>query len=91
MSSLLQAHLAKRKTGVRSGIYSVCSAHRWVIRAAERLFANLSSIAIPETMLSQYLPAQYERVRSGEIAADAESIIVNRIRDVLWMYALACA
>ena len=57
----------------------------------ERLLANLASIAIPETMLSRYLPAQYERVRSGRLGADAESIIVDRIRDVLRIYALACA
>lgn len=59
--------------------------------AVERLLANLASIAIPETMLSRYLPAQYERVRSGRMAVDAESIIVDRIRDVLRIYALACA
>jgi D-tagatose-1,6-bisphosphate aldolase subunit GatZ/KbaZ len=59
--------------------------------AVERLLANLASIAIPETMLSRYLPAQYERVRGGRMAADAESIIVDRIRDVLRIYALACA
>jgi D-tagatose-1,6-bisphosphate aldolase subunit GatZ/KbaZ len=59
--------------------------------AVERLLANLASIAIPETMLSRYLPAQYERMRSRRIAADAESIIVDRIRDVLRVYSFACA
>jgi D-tagatose-1,6-bisphosphate aldolase subunit GatZ/KbaZ len=57
----------------------------------ERLLANLASIEIPETMLSRYLPAQYEHVRSGGMAANAGSIIVDRIRDVLRIYALACA
>lgn len=59
--------------------------------AVGRLLANLASISVPETMLSQYLPSQYEQVRSGKLAMDTESIIVDRIRDVLRMYARACA
>jgi D-tagatose-1,6-bisphosphate aldolase subunit GatZ/KbaZ len=58
--------------------------------AVKRVLANLASIAIPETMLSLYLPAQYERVRRKEILNSAESIIVNCIRDVLRIYARAC-
>lgn len=59
--------------------------------AVRRLLANVSGVSIPETMLSRYLPAQYERVRAGQLAGDAESMIVDRIRDVLRSYAAACA
>jgi D-tagatose-1,6-bisphosphate aldolase subunit GatZ/KbaZ len=59
--------------------------------AVEHLVRNLKARGIPETMLSRYLPTQYERVRSGILAADPESIVVDRVRDVLRIYAAACA
>jgi D-tagatose-1,6-bisphosphate aldolase subunit GatZ/KbaZ len=34
MSRVLHQHLLKQRSGVPSGIYSVCSVHPWVIRAA---------------------------------------------------------
>ena len=62
-----------------------------VMAAVERLVTNLSSIAIPESMLSRYLPAQYLRLREKQIAADPASLIVDHIRDTLRDYAAACA
>jgi len=53
MSSLLQARLAKRKQGVPSGIYSVCSAHRWVIRAAAEQAAEDRSLLLIEATGNQ--------------------------------------
>jgi len=41
-------------------------------------------------MLSRYLPAQYLRLREKKIAGDPESLIIDRIRDVLRDYAAAC-
>jgi len=61
-----------------------------VMAAVERLVNNLSSIAIPESMLSRYLPAQYLRLREKQIAADPGSLIVDHIRDTLRDYAAAC-
>jgi D-tagatose-1,6-bisphosphate aldolase subunit GatZ/KbaZ len=61
-----------------------------VVTAVELLLKNLSSAAIPESMLSRYLPAQYLRLRQGLIARDPASLIVDRIRDVLRDYAAAC-
>jgi D-tagatose-1,6-bisphosphate aldolase subunit GatZ/KbaZ len=64
--------------------------HRPAIAGAvDRLVANLSSVAIPESMCSRYLPAQYLRLRQGEIAGDPVSIIVDHVRDVLGIYAAA--
>jgi D-tagatose-1,6-bisphosphate aldolase subunit GatZ/KbaZ len=66
--------------------------HRPEIAAAvERLVANLSSVRIPESMLSRYLPAQYLRVRAEEIAGDPVALIVDKVRDVLRVYAAACS
>ena len=41
-------------------------------------------------MLSRYLPEQYMRVRQGEISSNPESLIIDRIRDVLRQYSAAC-
>jgi D-tagatose-1,6-bisphosphate aldolase subunit GatZ/KbaZ len=58
--------------------------------AVDRLVANLAKVTIPESMLSRYLPAQYVRLRMGEIRGDAVALIVDKVRDVLRMYAAAC-
>jgi D-tagatose-1,6-bisphosphate aldolase subunit GatZ/KbaZ len=65
--------------------------HRPEIAAAvERLVVNLSTVTIPESMLSRYLPAQYLRLRMGEIGGDPVALIVDKVRDVLRTYAAAC-
>jgi D-tagatose-1,6-bisphosphate aldolase subunit GatZ/KbaZ len=56
----------------------------------DRLVANLSKVTIPESMLSRYLPGQYLRVRMGEINGDPVALIVDKVRDVLRTYAVAC-
>ena len=58
--------------------------------AVDRLVANLSKVAIPESMLSRYLPAQYLRLRMGQISLDPVALIVDKVRDVLRSYAAAC-
>jgi len=58
--------------------------------AVERLVANLAKVTIPESMLSRYLPAQYLRLRMGEIGGDPVALIVDKVRDVLRTYAAAC-
>jgi D-tagatose-1,6-bisphosphate aldolase subunit GatZ/KbaZ len=56
----------------------------------ETLLANLRSVAIPETMLSGFLPDAYEAVRAGRLAPDAHSLILFSIRRALQPYAAAC-
>ena len=58
--------------------------------AVDRLLANLSAVSIPQSLLSLYLPAQYDRLRAGDLAADPTSLIVDKVRDVLRVYASAC-
>jgi D-tagatose-1,6-bisphosphate aldolase subunit GatZ/KbaZ len=58
--------------------------------AVDRLTENLRSLTLPETMLSAYLPRQYERIRQGILKNDAVSLVVDRVRDVLRVYAAAC-
>jgi len=58
--------------------------------AVETLIENLRSIAVPETMLSAYLPDEYRAVRTGELQPKAKSIVLHHIRLVLREYAAAC-
>jgi D-tagatose-1,6-bisphosphate aldolase subunit GatZ/KbaZ len=60
-----------------------------VSAAAERLFRNLDAVGIPLPLLSQHLPVQYRRVRTGELAADAYALVIDHVRDVLRDYAYA--
>lgn len=65
--------------------------HPAVKRSVSRLIENLKHAGIPETMLSALLPAQYERVRGATLKNDPEALILDRVRDVLRMYAAACS
>jgi D-tagatose-1,6-bisphosphate aldolase subunit GatZ/KbaZ len=60
-------------------------------RAVATLLSNLSRVAIPETLLSAFMPDQYGAVRAGTLQPDAHALIVDRIRKVLLPYAQACA
>jgi D-tagatose-1,6-bisphosphate aldolase subunit GatZ/KbaZ len=61
-----------------------------IVAAHEQLLANLRRTGIPLPMLSAYLPEQYARIRAGELVADPAAIAVDRVRDVLRGYAVAC-
>jgi D-tagatose-1,6-bisphosphate aldolase subunit GatZ/KbaZ len=57
-----------------------------VQNALQKLLANLHQAPVPLTLISQFTPLQYQKVRSGEIAATPESIINDRIEGVLEDY-----
>jgi D-tagatose-1,6-bisphosphate aldolase subunit GatZ/KbaZ len=58
--------------------------------AVAKLVSNLKEYPIFLSLLSQYMPNQYNAVNEGTIANDVEAIIVNRIQDVVGIYARAC-
>ena len=58
--------------------------------AVGRLLANLSAREIPATLLSQYLPAQYEAVRVGELDARPVDLVRHKVLEVADLYASAC-
>jgi D-tagatose-1,6-bisphosphate aldolase subunit GatZ/KbaZ len=61
------------------------------VEAAEaKLYDNLSAVAIPLPLISQYLPDQYARVRAGALAPAPRDLVVDKIRDTLRPYAAAC-
>jgi D-tagatose-1,6-bisphosphate aldolase subunit GatZ/KbaZ len=57
--------------------------------ALQKLLANLNGRLLPLSLLSQYAPLQYERIRQGELANIPEAIILDRITDVLRDYVFA--
>jgi D-tagatose-1,6-bisphosphate aldolase subunit GatZ/KbaZ len=58
--------------------------------AMAKLIANLSATSLPDILLSRHLPAQYRRVREGELKRDPEALILDKVRDVLRLYSDAC-
>ena len=58
--------------------------------ALHKLIANLTAHPAPLTVLSQYLPKQYDLVRAGKIANDPREIIHSKIMEVTEIYSRAC-
>lgn len=58
--------------------------------AVTRLLDNLSTCTLPENMLSQYLPAQYQAVRAGRLAPSPHALVLDRVREAIRPYAAAC-
>jgi D-tagatose-1,6-bisphosphate aldolase subunit GatZ/KbaZ len=56
-----------------------------------RLFDNLGGRPLPLTLVSQFLPMEYEAIRAGELQTVPESMIRYHIRRVLRVYADACS
>ena len=58
--------------------------------ALGRLLQNLGGKALPLTLVSQFLPGQFERIRSGQIMNTPEALILDKVGSVLDAYAQAC-
>lgn len=58
--------------------------------ALQKLLLNLNVVHIPITLISQYLPYQYEHIREGRISNDPEQLIKDHINEVLDSYSKAC-
>jgi D-tagatose-1,6-bisphosphate aldolase subunit GatZ/KbaZ len=61
-----------------------------IVAANERLLKNLRDVEIPENLVSQYLPVQYEAYRLGKIRLTVQDLFLDRVRDAIRPYALAC-
>lgn len=84
----------KEKEYKRKYSFSDRSRYYWpdnsLSAAKAKLFSNLKEEGVSLSLLSQYLPNQYRSVRSGKIKAVPEELVIDRIRDVLVIYARAC-
>jgi len=57
--------------------------------AVKRLIQNLKSVEIPLSLISQYMPVQYERIRKGLLAKDPESLAKDRVVNCIDQYLYA--
>lgn len=55
-----------------------------------RLLQNLGERALPLTLVSQFMPGQWKRIRSGQINNTPEAAILDKVNSVLEVYARAC-
>ena len=60
-----------------------------VKKSVGRLLDNLSKQKIPLSVLSQYMPEQFKKIRAGELKNQPYSLIKDRILNVLDSYAKA--
>jgi D-tagatose 6-phosphate 4-epimerase len=58
--------------------------------AVDDLFRRLSTVRIPETLVSQFLPTLLARMTRGEIAPEPRVLVIEAVRDVLRTYEAAC-
>ena len=74
--------------------YSDRSRYYWPVpevqSALSRLLQNLAGQELPLTLLSQYLPAQYARIRECQIANKPRAILLDKVERVLSDYSYAC-
>jgi len=61
-----------------------------VVAATSKLLRNLERSRIPLTLLADYLPIQYTRVRNGELDNSPLPLILDKIGEALEPYIRAC-
>jgi D-tagatose-1,6-bisphosphate aldolase subunit GatZ/KbaZ len=61
-----------------------------VAAAVQQLLHNLSGFPAPLALISQYMPAQAQRISAGMLSPNPRDMIRSKILDVLDHYALAC-
>jgi len=59
--------------------------------AVTRLIRNLRQTGIPETLLSQYCPREYDKIRAGSLQNDPKALVIAHIQTVLDVYSSACS
>ena len=62
-----------------------------IAASVSRLIKNLERIDIPDTVLSDYMPRQYERVRDRTLAKTPVALVLDKIVDALTPYQSACS
>ena len=60
-----------------------------VAAAIEKLFNNLAKYQIPMNMLHQYMPIQYEKVRSGKLELDPKALALDGVAQFMADYEYA--
>ncbi|HZY63814.1 MAG TPA: D-tagatose-bisphosphate aldolase, class II, non-catalytic subunit [Edaphobacter sp.] len=80
---------------LRKYSYSDRIRYYWLVpevkTAVDRLILNMSRQSLDEILLSEFLPAQYEKVRGGAIKPETMPVLLDKIEDALAPYQAACA
>ena len=58
--------------------------------AFQTLLRNLERVTIPEPLLSQYFPHQYQKLRDGLLLGSPRSLLIDKIQEALEPYSRAC-
>lgn len=61
-----------------------------VKEAIVKLFENLGSIKIPLTLISQFMPVQYSKIRDGKLNNDPVSLAKDRVVNCIDEYLYGC-
>ena len=61
-----------------------------VKEAVASMIRNLNTVKIPLTLLSQYMPIQYTKVRNGQLDNNLESLIKDRVVNCIDEYIYGC-
>ncbi len=64
--------------------------HPRVQQALSTLLRNLSDRAMPLSLISQFLPKQFERIQQGHLEPSPQAMLIDKVRDVLRGYWWAC-
>jgi len=59
--------------------------------ALNRLLANLDANPPPQSLVSQYLPLQYQAIRAGRLSPSARELVLHAVEHVLEPYSAACS
>lgn len=60
-----------------------------VRESMERMIRNLKSVRIPITLIDQYMPVQYNKIRSGQLKNDPEELLKDRVTNYVDDYLCA--
>ena len=58
--------------------------------AFQTLLRNLEQASIPEPLLSQHFPGQYQKLRDGHLDGSPRSLLIDKIQEALDPYSRAC-
>ncbi|NLJ86958.1 MAG: class II D-tagatose-bisphosphate aldolase, non-catalytic subunit [Firmicutes bacterium] len=60
-----------------------------VQKAVKQLLGNLGRVRLPLSLISQYMPLQYRRVREGVLTIEPEALLLDCVTEVLRKYTWA--
>lgn len=61
-------------------------AHPEVVKAMQKLFANLDGITIPLSVVAQFMPEQFQKIRAGKLENKAIRLAEDKVMAVMDLY-----